>query len=51
MARLKNPATGVVVNVSDDKAARLGDSFVSANAPEPKPAAKKAAPKPAAKSE
>lgn len=29
MPRLKSPTTGVVVNVSDEKAARLGTGWVS----------------------
>lgn len=33
MPRLRNAATGVVVNVSDEKAERLGSGWVAADAP------------------
>ena len=42
MARLINTETGVVVNVADDKVARMGPLYRPAD--EEKPAAKKAAP-------
>lgn len=41
MPRLRTPE-GVVINVSDEKAARLGDGFVPVEDEKPKAAAKKA---------
>jgi hypothetical protein len=40
MPRLRNSITGVVVNVSDEKAARLGATFVPVEAPTKAPAKK-----------
>lgn len=44
MPRLRNTATGAVVNVSDDLAERLGDGWEDTAVPEPeaKPAANRA---------
>ena len=44
MARLRNTKTGAVVNVPDEKAARLGAEWESAEKPAPKAPAKKASP-------
>lgn len=35
MARLRNKATGSVVNVTDEKASRLGSEWESAEKPKP----------------
>jgi hypothetical protein len=48
MPRLRHRVSGVVVNVSDDTAARLGSAYESADE---KPAAKKAPAKKSSKSE
>jgi hypothetical protein len=42
MPRLRNRATGVVVNVSDETAALLGTDYEPADKPAPKTIAKKA---------
>lgn len=42
MSRLRNKATGSVVNVSEDKAARLGSEWEPIEAEKPKPRRKKA---------
>lgn len=43
MPRLRNIQSGAVVSVSDEKAARLGSEWESADKPAPKAPAKKAA--------
>jgi hypothetical protein len=43
MPRLRNTQSGAVVSVSDEKAARLGGEWESAEKPAPKSSAKKAA--------
>lgn len=46
MPRLRNKATGVVVNVDEDTAARIGDGYEAADAPK-KQAPKRKSEKPA----